>query len=149
MIDADYEDRWDAPANRWFATNPWYHYCWRPDLPHPRNLHTNLVAITGPGTAFDDEHVVRVQDLDPDTILFIDTADSGTHWMEPGDLHVDQVPPSIVRGIDGAGVHVAFADGSVWFLDADVPLADLKKFFTIAGARRYDREQVLAPYPVR
>jgi hypothetical protein len=37
----------------------------------------------------------------------------------------------------------------VWFLRHDVPLAELREFFTIDGAKRHDREQVLGPYAVR
>jgi hypothetical protein len=43
-------------------------------------------------------------------------------------------------------VHVLFADEAVWFLDRDVALEDLKKFFTIEDAKQYEREQVLGPY---
>jgi hypothetical protein len=100
----------------------------------------------GPGTAFEDERVLGFKDLDGDTVIAIEVARTDTHWMEPGDLPVDDVPPSIVQGLEGDGVHVLFADGQVWFLSPDVPLADLRKFFTVDGAKRYDREQLLGPY---
>jgi hypothetical protein len=41
---------------------------------------------------------------------------------------------------------VVFADGQVWFLSADIPLEDVRKFLTIDGAKKHDREQVLGPY---
>jgi hypothetical protein len=41
---------------------------------------------------------------------------------------------------------VLFADGEVWFLSDKVPFEDLKKFFTVAGAKAHDREALLAPY---
>jgi hypothetical protein len=66
--------------------------------------------------------------------------------MAPFDLSLDAIPASIVRGIDGEGFQVLFADGSIWFLSASVPIEDVKKFCTIEGAKKYDREQVLAPY---
>ena len=39
-----------------------------------------------------------------------------------------------------------FADGSVWFLAAETPWAEVRKFLTIEGAKRYDREEVLGPF---
>jgi len=66
--------------------------------------------------------------------------------MAPGDLDVRNVPASITEGLDGRGVYVAFADLSVWYLRKDVPLEDLKKFFSIEGARKYDRDKLLRPY---
>jgi hypothetical protein len=122
-------------------------------LPYERegvdSTNTRVVGIAGPGTPFDGERICRLTDIDSDTILAIEVADFDRHWMEPGDLSLDEVPEAITKGIDGQGVHVLFADGRVWYLRADVPLDDLKKFFTIAGAREHDREQVLGPYAVR
>jgi len=149
MLDIDYEDRWNAPANRVLADGPNYVFCWSPEAPYPDCLNTNVMAIIGPDTAFDIQHPRRLEDMDSDTILLIEVADSGTHWMEPGDLSLNAVPPSIVQGLDGDGVHVLFADGSVWFLRSDVPFADLQKFFTIQGSKHYDRETVLAPFAPR
>ena len=143
MFHVDYSERWDDPANQWLSTTPLRVFCWSPEKHYPQCMDTNVLAITGPGTAFEESRMCRLQDLDPDTILAIDCADSGIHWMEPGDLSVDQVPESIVRGTDGHGALVLFADGAVWSIDPDMPLDDLKKFFTIAGAKRYDRVQVL------
>ena len=75
--------------------------------------------------------------------------DTEVHWMQPGDLSIQNVPPDITSGISGRGVHVGFADGVVWFLTRDVPLDDLRKFFTVKGATRYDREFVLESYLIR
>ncbi len=110
---------------------------------------TTVLAITGPGTAFDDGQCLPVQDLDRDTILAIECWDSGAYWTEPRDLDIDDIRESIVTGLDGDGLHVLFADGTVWFLNNKVPLEALKKFFTVEGARRFDREQVLGPYAFR
>jgi hypothetical protein len=149
MMELHFDDRWDDPANRWFSS--WRHpiYCWSSGKTSPESLHTSVVAITGPGTAFDGDRPIQLKDIAPDTILAIEIAESGIHWMEPGDLPIGQVPDSITQGVDGYGVHVLFADGSVWVLRPDVPLEDLKKFFTIEGAKRYDRDQVLGPYSHR
>jgi len=149
MIGIDFSDAWDDPVNRLLSTHPYRAYCWSSDADFPKSLHTSVVAITGPGTAFDRDRSINLADIDSDTIIVVEIADSDTHWMEPGDLHIEKVPNSIVRGLDGTGVLVLFADGAVWFLKADVPVADLKKFFTIEGAKRYDRAQLLGPYVLR
>jgi len=146
MLDVDFDGRWYDLANRWLCSQPAYVYCWSPDEAFPTCLHTNLVAVVGLGTAFDSNRNTSLDEIDADTILVIEIAESNTHWMEPGDLHIDAVPPSITRGFEGNGVNVLFADGSVWFLGPDVPFDDLKKFFTIDGAKRYDREQVLRQF---
>jgi len=139
----EYDQPWDDPANQWLSTRPWLPFCWLPD---ENGVHTNVVAITGRGTAFEEGRVVRLKDIAPDTILAVEIANSSIPWAEPGDLDIEHVPESLARGVDGGGVHVLFADGAVWFLRADVPLGELTEFFTIEGAKRYDREQVLGPY---
>jgi hypothetical protein len=148
MMEVHYEARWDDPVNRWLSSAPFPVYCWSSGKGLSERLHTNVVAITGPGTAFDGDRAVRVNDIDSDTILAIEIADSGILWMEPGDLAIDQVPESITQGVDGYGVHVLFADGSVCVYRPDVPLEDLKKFFTIEGAKQYDRNEVLGSYAI-
>jgi hypothetical protein len=80
------------------------------------------------------------------TILLVEIAHSGIHWMAPGDLSLDNIPESLVYGLDGDGFHVLFADGQIWFLSSDVPLEKVQKFFTIDGAKKHDREQTLGPY---
>jgi len=145
MREIEYDQRWDDPANQWLSTRPWFPFCWLPD---EDGVHTNVVAITGRGTGFEEGRVVRLKDIAPDTILAVEIANSGIPWAEPGDLDIEHVPESLARGVDGGGVHVLFADGAVWFLRADVPLGELREFFTIEGAKRYDREQVLGPYAI-
>lgn len=34
----------------------------------------------------------------------------------------------------------------MWYLRNDVPFDDLRKFFTVAGAKTHDRDRVLEPY---
>ena len=48
-------------------------------------------------------------------------------------------------GVLDGGFAVGFADGRVWYLSDEVPLATLKQFMTIAGAESADREQMLGP----
>jgi hypothetical protein len=139
------DKRWDDPENGWLTGQPEYCFCLEDSPPSSQRLHTNVVAITGPGTAFDGDRECRLEEIDSDTVLAIEIAESGTHWAAPGDLSVDEVDASILEGLAGYGVLVLFADGEVWFVPSDASFEDLKKFFTIEGAKRYDREEVLAP----
>ncbi len=141
----EYDMRWDDPANRWLSRYQFLCFCW---MPRENDLRTNVMAITGPGTSFDEDRVVRLKELPPDTVLAVEIASSGTEWGEPGDLDIGHIPESITQGVEGDGVHVLFADGEVWLLRADVPLGELRKFFTIEGAKRYQREHVLRPYTI-
>lgn len=146
MLAIDFDARWDDPENEPLSGKPCPIFCWSGNKGSSESLHPNVVAVTGPGTAFDADLACRLADIPPDTIIAIEVADWNCHWMEPGDLHVDQVPDSIVRGMDGDGVHVLCADASVWFVPGDVPLDDLVKFFTIDGARRYNIKEILQPH---
>ena len=115
-----------------------------------------MFAITGPGTAFGDgetELPHSLDDLDADTIVVVEVRDSAMHWMAPGDFDIRTMPRTINapdgRGISSrfrAGFHVIFADGAVWRLSHDTPPAALEKFFTIEGARRFDRDELLGAY---
>ncbi len=146
MMDYDYRASWMDPANRWLVRSPNHAYCFSEGGDSTQRLHTNMVAITGPGTAFEEGRTSRISDLTSDLIMVIEIADSGIHWAEPGDLHIDDVPESITSGLDGDGVCVLFVDGVASYLRSDVPLADLKKFFTVESAKKHDREKVLGPY---
>ena len=142
MLDIDYGKAWDHPDNQRRTAHPHYCFCFFPEGNSPERMHTNVVAVTGPGTAFDGDRPCRLGEIDPDTILAIEVVGSDTHWAEPGALEIDEIPESIMAGIDGFGVLVLFADGTVRFLDRDVPLEDLEKFLTIEGAKKHDREEV-------
>lgn len=112
---------------------------------------TYYKAITGPGTAFDTATPPSLKQLPNDVILVVRVEQSDTHWMEPGDLNVKQLTPSeetkrLLLGKDG--YVVLFADGEGWLLSAETPISDLCKFFTVAGAKQCDRDQVLGPYRV-
>jgi len=144
FVDMHFEAKWDDPVNsRWAQMAP-TGYCLSKEAQTLRE--TSITAITGPGTAFDPAQPARLQDLPPDTILLTEMVDSGIHWMEPGDVSIDNVPAGLPLGLNGVGVHVGFADGLVWFLRPEVPAEVLKQFMTIEGARSNDRDVLLRPY---
>lgn len=139
---------WDSPANKLLRDAVWVVFSQRP---RGKLAQTNVMAITGPGTAFDEGRPWAMDELPADTILLAEVRDSGVHWMAPGDLDIRTMPRKIgdPRGISGVvrgGFHVGFADLSVWCLRDDTPFAAVEKFFTIEGAAAHDRESVLGPH---
>lgn len=116
---------------------------------------TNLLAITGPGTAFGDVggRPVAVKDVPPATILAVEVRSSGIPWPAPGDFDVRTMPRTVCapngRGIssrNAGGFHVIFADGWVWELSDKVPFETVAKFFTTSDAAKHDREPLLGPF---
>ncbi len=148
LPDFDLESTWDSAINSQMRqfTPRWF--CLADLPPGARVRNTNVCAVTGPGTAFDEGSQISLKDLPADLILLLDVADFDEHWMEPGDLTIGDFPPSVTSGLDGTGVHVVFADGAVWQLTPSVPLEVLRRFLTIDQARLHDREDELGPFAV-
>jgi hypothetical protein len=148
---------WDHLANRELAElSPFYAFG-ASQLRGHRQLfpETNLVAITGPGTAFcgDDGRPMALKAVPPATILAAESRSSGIPWPAPGDLDIRTMPQTVgaasgegICGRNSGGFHVIFADGWVWLLSDKVPFPTLSKFFTTADAKKHDREQLLGPF---
>ena len=146
MQGVDYDKPWNDPENRTAMVAFAPFFCGQQNESSPTRFHTRFMVVTGPGTPFDGQRVCRLADLDDDTVLVVKVISSGVHWMEPGDLSIDQLPASLAQGPGGDGLCVLFADGAVWLLDKDTPIEKLKPFFTIEGAKQNDRQTLLGPY---
>ena len=120
--------------------------------------HTDILAVTGPGTTFFEFGEGRdrdLQEIEPDAILLVECK-SDIHWIEPRDIDVRSVLNStkntglgFLEGNYPNGFLIAFADGAVWFVKNTVPSTDLNKFLTIESARKYDREDYLGGYVIK
>jgi hypothetical protein len=128
---------------------------------------SRFAAITGPGTAFDDEAPCAVYSdpasgaertvIPPQTILFVEIRNCSKHWMEPGgDLDIRTMDHTIGRGTgnDPSGVYaegfwVGFADRRCWYLSNETPFDELAKFFTLGGAKKSIRRASLGRYLLR
>jgi hypothetical protein len=111
---------------------------------------TRIVAIAGPGSAFDEQNRCSLAQLDGDTIILVEVANAEVRWTEPGDYTWEgEQPDSAGRGSmkigsgEGRLFHVAFQNGEVWAMAADTPLAELARFFTVQGAKENDRDTIL------
>lgn len=124
-------------------------YCWNDGA----RCDTSVFAVTGPNTVFDGTRRKR-EDQPPHLILLMEVRDSKTHWMQPGDYKVADLLAykgrigDHLHGLLPDRLHVLFADGEVWALDADAPIANLQPFLTITGAKTHDRDQLLGPHKV-
>lgn len=88
----DFNEPWNGPHNSKLADK-------MPGIFHmpsepPSSSMTNIVAITGPGTAFPGSQSTRKADFTDgldNTILLAEIADSKINWLEPRDLHVEEM----------------------------------------------------------
>ncbi len=111
---------------------------------------TNIMAVVGPGTAFDGQVVNSLSELDGDTILFIEVHNTSIHWMEPGDISATDFS-LLAQHLSNSphGFHVCFADGEVWRLGRATPVASVGMFLTVSGSKSHDRDVVLGDYRQR
>jgi prepilin-type processing-associated H-X9-DG protein len=157
-LNVAFDKPWDDPANR-----AWHNVFRRPygyskGADGTSQFHTKMFAVTGPGTAFGDgaKHSPQgLSEIPDDTILVLEIAESRVHWMAPGDFQVQSIPQTVCTSTAGlilsrhsGGFHVLFADGNVWFLSKDTPFRKLQEFFTIEGAKRQNREDILGEYAI-
>ena len=142
---------WDSPWNR--TQEDWTAISW-PFSYREGSSVTCILAVTGPGTAFDDANARNsLRDMDGDTILLIEDSDSGYEWQEPGDADIrtlrnQELGMTHLSSIHPRGFHVAFADGQVWFIRRDTPFEILEKFLTVEGAFSVDRDRELGAYRI-
>ncbi|MCU0879467.1 MAG: DUF1559 domain-containing protein [Pirellulaceae bacterium] len=140
-----FDEPWDGPHNRTLADSmPSVYRCPSDPRAKPDSPLTSYLAVVGAETTWPGEKARTFRDIKDgtsNTLLFVESHQSGIHWMEPRDLHTGQmareINPSHGQGIcschpECAGV--AFVDASVRFLKAtDVSRSALDALLTIAG----------------
>ena len=143
---------WDEEPNYSFHCEE---VCWNDNPRSPHYNDTSVMALVGPGTAFETIQDIQVPTLFEAklqecragaAILFIEAVNSGVHWGEPGDFDVETVTKEQLFPGDTEGILVAFADWSVWYIERTVPMETLKHFMTIEASKEHDREKELSPY---
>jgi prepilin-type processing-associated H-X9-DG protein len=132
----DFDQPWDSPNNCMVTDTMLPIYQCASAAPNDP-WETNYVMIVGPETIASENSAVKMADV-PDglsnTIMLIETADSGIQWAEPRDLNFDELNLQIndgsgegIRSHHPGGVNAAFCDGSVHFLQEGVDAETLRR----------------------
>jgi hypothetical protein len=140
-----FDEPWDGPNNSQLSHRMpgIFHVCSEP----PSTSVTNLVVVTGDGTAFPGSRSTCVSDFADglnNTILLAEIAESDINWLEPRDLDVERMSfrandtsrPSISTS-RRTGPHVVFADRITGYrLTASLSEAALQSLITIGGGEK-------------
>jgi len=114
---------------------------------------TNYVAVMGPGTAWSGAECTKLGDISDDgskTLLLVEVANSGIHWMEPRDLHILQMAPTVNakagQGISsrhqgGAFVLPADIHAHAEFLSDRLSAATVRGLMTINGGEKISDDE--------
>lgn len=144
---------WTDSKNQWCRESSPPLYCYTQNA--TEHGYTNAMAVTGTGTAFDESHKRKLDELGRNTILVIEVDQQKIHWMEPGDVTPDEIrnmlenPTRPMRlGTHPAGFHVGFSDNTVLRLQRDIPFKVLEPFLYVDEAQKHDRDKELGPYIV-
>jgi prepilin-type processing-associated H-X9-DG protein len=138
-----FDEPWDGPHNSTLASEVVKEFTCPSDNSRGATPMTNYVAVVGPGTAWPGEKPAKIDDFadgTANTLLVVEVANSGIHWIEPRDVQFSTMVPAIYSksglGISSAhkgGATAVFADGHVWFLSEKLPSETLKAILTRAG----------------
>lgn len=145
-----FDEPWDGPNNRKLAdrVSPYAFRCLsdHPVWGEPEALTANFLAVVGPGMAWQEGKSMKLTDITDDhdsTLLLVEVANSGVHWMEPRDLHVLQMAPTINakagQGISSrhdGGAHAVTVGRTCRFLSEILPAATIRALLTIDGGEQ-------------
>jgi len=136
-----FDEPWDGPHNQKLASAIINAYSGAADHSGPKDTETDYVAIVGPGTLWPGERSLAISDIPDGTanvIAVVEVRHSGIHWMEPRDLHILQMAPTINaphgQGISSehkGGANVAFANAAVRLLPESTPADVLRSWINI------------------
>jgi len=143
-IDYSFEEPWDGPSNSALRETPPIFQC--PSDPNP-GASMSYVAVVDPEFFFRGTEAIEVSMIEDglsNTIAAVEAQVPNLLWSEPRDLDWDSFVALYTAGdLSGhpGGFNVLMADGSVHFLDYDMPVEELRDLFTVSGG-----EAVMLPY---
>ena len=112
---------------------------------------TSYVAIVGPGTMWPGEkshNIAELTDGAINTIMVVELLNTDIHWMEPRDLRIEDLAtvwrdpkhkPPRMDGWETSYAFVAYADGSVDWLERDAAIERLQALLSPAGGESVER----------
>lgn len=140
-----FDEPWDGPNNSKLHSIVEDVFRCPEDKGGTNSTQTSYVAIVGPETAWPGTTSVNLEAIAAgdglaQTILIAEVANSGIHWLEPRDLHLSQMAPTInshtgqgISGRHSGYAVVAFADGRVKPISDNLSAAKLRALLTING----------------
>jgi hypothetical protein len=142
----DFNEAWDGPHNRQLADRMPQCFFHCPQDRAAGGATTSYVAVVGPETIWPGSEIVPLRDVRDgmsNTILLVEVANSGIHWMEPSDLPFSAIQAGINRpqGLGPSSNHpgsivVAFADGSARSISQSISQTVFEALFTRAGGEK-------------
>jgi Protein of unknown function (DUF1559) len=138
----DYLVAWDDPGNaalRSYDTPG--HFYWCPSGDSRTTKETDYVAVVGPHTAWPGDRGRRLAEITDErasTILLVEVAASGIHWMEPKDPTLEGYLASGPSSRHPGFFFALFADFRVRRVRKDLDRATLKALLTIDGNETID-----------
>jgi hypothetical protein len=141
-----FDEPWDGPNNSKLH-NEYVHTYSCPSRPKQQTkTETSYVVVIGLQTAWPGEKSVKMSEIidgTSNTILVTELAHSGIHWMEPRDLHVNQMPMAVNatqgQGISSPHPNVAlavYADGHTQAITKNTPSEIVRALLTINGGEQ-------------
>jgi prepilin-type processing-associated H-X9-DG protein len=136
----DLNQAWDSPANQAVSQTMLKVFMdpSSPDQTTPGK--TDFLFVTGKGTIFETGQYTKlfeVTDGTSNTIVVVETRNSGIRWAEPKDLDLSQ-PMALPAGNHPGGHMVLFADGSVRFLSKAAGAQTIRDAATKAGGEVFN-----------
>lgn len=143
----DFDQPWDSPENLALAPlMPQVYSC--PSDMLGTGSETSYTMVVGPDTISDGTKATKISGITDgasNTILVVESANSGINWLDPRDLEAGQISFIINDPIDGGivsdhpdGANVLFCDGTVTLVPGSVDAADVKAMCSIAGGEEVD-----------
>ena len=141
-----FDEPWDGPNNSKLHKEIVEVFCCPSRPKQQPRTETSYVAVVGPRTAWPGTKAVQLSDVidgTSNTILVTEVTNSGIHWMEPRDLHVNQMPMAVNaergQGISSPHPNVAlavYADGHTQQITKNTPTEILRALLTINGGEQ-------------
>ena len=143
-----FSEPWNGPINgKLSKATPDFYRCPYDEGPA---TDTSYLAVTGPGTIWPDGKPTRFRDVvdgTSNTIMIVEVANSGIHWMEPRDLPIDEMdfridgtPGKSVSSNHVQGAAVLFTDGHVELLGPETATAELESWLLRSDAAQQTRD---------
>ncbi len=139
----DMNQAWDSPTNMALVTRMPSVYASPGDDAATTSYETSYMVVVGRGTIFPGGdkslNMNQVTDGVSNTILVVESTESGVNWLEPKDLEASKMdyainagPSDCIRSHHPYGATAVFADGKSHYLTNDLPPEYIEALTTAA-----------------